>query len=226
MTKVCVAVSDVVRNAGICALLREALPNVEIVDAHCAKDVRATVAREDGAMVVIDLDFEQDGAFGVIADISTRRMGARVLAVDFSVSEERATRALRSGARGILCAGARREHYLEAFRCVLSDRRYIHEDAVQALVKRHLGESEVCALDALSNREYQTLCLLGRGVRLTDIAKQLELSIKTIAVYRSRVLEKLGLNTTGELVRFAIEHRVELGERIAGSASGDVAVAA
>lgn len=226
MTMVFVAVSDVVRNAGICALLREALPEIHIVCKNSVREVKAAVASEHGTMVVMDLDFEQERAFSTIADISSRRVGARVLAVDFTVSEERATRALRSGAKGILCAGARKEHYLEAFRCVLSDRRYIHEDAVQALVKRHVGESQEHSLEALSNREYQTLCLLGQGVRLTDIARHLQLSTKTIAMYRARVLEKLGLDTTGQLIRFAVEHRVELGLRSSDSSCGGTTVAA
>lgn len=226
MTTVFVAVSDVVRNAGICALLREALSDIDIVCTNSVREVKAAVAREQGAMVVMDLDFEQERAFSTIADISARRVGARVLAVDFTVSEERATRALRSGAKGILCAGAKKEHYLEAFRCVLSDRRYIHEDAVQALVKRHVGESEQHSLEALSNREYQTLCLLGQGVRLTDIARRLQLSTKTIAMYRTRVLAKLGLDTTGELIRFAVEHRVELGQHSPNSGGGGATVAA
>jgi DNA-binding NarL/FixJ family response regulator len=62
--------------------------------------------------------------------------------------------------------------------------------------------------EKLTNREYEILCMLGSGKRLKDIATELSLSPKTISAHRSHILEKLNLKTTGELIRYAIEHRI------------------
>ena len=62
--------------------------------------------------------------------------------------------------------------------------------------------------DSLSDREYQVLRLLGSGRTVSDIARALGLSVKTVSTYRTRVLDKLGMQTNAELMRYAIENKL------------------
>jgi DNA-binding NarL/FixJ family response regulator len=70
-----------------------------------------------------------------------------------------------------------------------------------------LNRKPRAALDEiLSDREYAVLCAIAQGKRLAKIAEELSLSAKTISTYRTRVLEKLGVSTNTELVRYALEN--------------------
>jgi DNA-binding NarL/FixJ family response regulator len=62
--------------------------------------------------------------------------------------------------------------------------------------------------ELLSDREYQTMCALASGKRLTTIAKELSLSLKTVGTYRRRVLHKMKMTSNAELVRYVVEHKL------------------
>ena len=66
------------------------------------------------------------------------------------------------------------------------------------------------AHEALSDREHEVLRLIGAGRTVGEIAAHLSLSPKTVSTYRTRILEKLGLRTSAELIRYALEHRLTL----------------
>jgi two-component system invasion response regulator UvrY len=83
-------------------------------------------------------------------------------------------------------------------------RRYLGREATELV--RWPSRSTVLPHEALSDREYQTLRLIGSGFTVSSIAKDLGLSVKTISTYRARVLAKLGMRTSAELMRYAIEN--------------------
>ena len=86
-------------------------------------------------------------------------------------------------------------------------RRYISRDTADLLVRRSVNW-DAAPHETLSDREYQVLRLLGSGKTISDIARDLGLSVKTVSTYRARVLDKLGMRTNAELMRYAIENRL------------------
>ena len=86
-------------------------------------------------------------------------------------------------------------------------RRYVGKDANEVLL-RWRGTTPTTPHDSLSDREYQVLRLLGSGRTVSDVARALGLSVKTVSTYRTRVLEKLGMRTNAELMRYAIENNL------------------
>jgi DNA-binding NarL/FixJ family response regulator len=97
---------------------------------------------------------------------------------------------------------------LAAVKRVSQGKKYISEPLSQALAAAISHPSTVEPLEGLSDRELQVLRMLASGKTPTAIAEELHLSIKTVSTYRTRVLEKLSLNTTGELIRYAIENKL------------------
>ena len=93
-------------------------------------------------------------------------------------------------------------------RRVAQGKKYISEPLSQALAAAIAHPSVVEPINGLSDRELQVLRMLAAGKTPTAVAEELHLSIKTVSTYRTRVLEKLSLNTTGELIRYAIEQRL------------------
>ena len=85
------------------------------------------------------------------------------------------------------------------------------EETGEALADYISLDSDQLPHEKLSDREYQTLCMLGSGKRLTDIARVLSLSVKTVSVYRTRLLEKMGLANNAELTYYVMSnHLVDL----------------
>jgi DNA-binding NarL/FixJ family response regulator len=91
---------------------------------------------------------------------------------------------------------------------VAAGRRYVGGPVAEALADRLQRNGEGAAHEQLSDREYEVLCLIAAGRSLKEIGAQLTLAESTVSTYRARVLEKLRLSTTAELVRYALEHKL------------------
>jgi len=99
------------------------------------------------------------------------------------------------------------EEFVNAIEQVRRGRRYISRDTADLLVRRSVNW-EAAPHETLSDREYQVLRLLGSGKTISDIGRDLGLSVKTVSTYRARVLDKLGMRSNAELMRYAIENRL------------------
>ena len=117
-------------------------------------------------------------------------------------------RTLRAGASGFLSKDAAPDELVTAIRRILRGGTYITAPTADRLVSAFQAKTPGPPHDALSDREFQILRLLGAGKPVTAIATELALSVPTVSTYRARVLKKLGLRTTAEAVRYAIEHRL------------------
>jgi DNA-binding NarL/FixJ family response regulator len=128
----------------------------------------------------------------------------------FSMHDENlyAMHAIKAGAAGYLHKNQPFEKYLEAIQTVLDGKKYLSPTMVQLIADRiHTGDNE-SPQDKLSFREFQTLKMLASGLTVSDIAEKLFLSVKTISMYRSRILQKLKLKNNSELIGFAIKNKL------------------
>lgn len=142
-----------------------------------------------------------------------RRKAPRVPVLMFSMYREDqfAVRALKAGASGYLSKTANTAQMIMAVQQVAAGRRYVSPKMAEALADYISLDSDQLPHEKLSDREYQTLCMLGSGKRLTDIARVLSLSVKTVSVYRTRLLEKMGLANNAELTYYVMSnHLVDL----------------
>jgi DNA-binding NarL/FixJ family response regulator len=127
------------------------------------------------------------------------------LVVSMHPAAQFARRALGAGAAGYLTKDSAPEEFVTAIEEARHGRRYVSRDAGDLLM-RWAAKSVTTPHEALSDREYQVLRMVGSGQTVSDIARHLGLSVKTVSTYRSRVLEKLGMRTNAELMRYAIEN--------------------
>jgi two-component system invasion response regulator UvrY len=115
---------------------------------------------------------------------------------------------LKSGAAGYLSKTSTAAHMIEAIMQVAAGRKYVSSAMAEALALYISVDGEQLPHEKLSDREYQTLCMLGTGKRLTDIANTLCLSVKTVSVYRTRLLEKMGLSNNAELTYYVMNNQL------------------
>lgn len=217
MLSVLVAVSDPVRCLGVEALVATAGIADACVFASSARILAEKMRRlDDYTAVVIDLDLNGVPAFDLIGRVRSLAPRLGVLALDMAEGADRTLRALRSGATGVIGAKATRDEMLDALRAVAAGDRFVQSSALTLLIDQISGQEPAPTHEDLSNREYQTLCLLARGLRLVDVARELSISVKTASTYRTRLLEKLRLCSNADLIHYALTNGVGLTTVAAG----------
>ncbi|MEC5385665.1 response regulator transcription factor [Uliginosibacterium sp. H3] len=129
-----------------------------------------------------------------------------VLILSMHPEEQYAVRALRAGAAGYLSKQGAPEQLVTAIRQVAAGKKYVSAAVAEELANAIGEDIERPPHEKLSDREYQTLCMISSGKTLTQIAEQLNLSVKTVSVYRARLLEKMKLRNNAELTHYGLKH--------------------
>jgi two-component system invasion response regulator UvrY len=131
-----------------------------------------------------------------------------VLILSTHDEEQYGTRLLRMGAAGYLTKKGAPQELVTALRRIVQGRRYISPTLAESLVMDTESAASTPRHTTLSDREFQVLCLLAAGKATTEIAKELSVSSTTVSTHRARILEKMRLKSTAELVQYAIWHRL------------------
>lgn len=159
-------------------------------------------------VVVMDLSMPGMGGLAAIRRIRARDPEARVLA--FSIHDEAvyAERALEAGASGYISKSCAPEILVEAVEAVAQGGRYVEQDIAERLAAQQTGQDPAALLQSLSAREFEVFCLLAQGRTAREAAWELRLSHKTAANYATQVKAKLGVNTTAEMARLALQQGI------------------
>ncbi|MBN8283100.1 response regulator transcription factor [Zoogloea sp.] len=129
-----------------------------------------------------------------------------VLILSMYPEEQYAIRALKAGASGYLTKQSAPDLLVTAIRQVASGKKYVSPSLAEELANAIGEDTERPAHEKLSDREYQTLCMIASGKTPTEIAEALNLSVKTVSVYRARLLEKMHLRNNAELTHYGLKH--------------------
>jgi two-component system invasion response regulator UvrY len=209
MIKILVIDDHPLVQAGLQQIFAE-IPDIEITGS--AKDgVEALAALSKASFDVAILDISMPGKHGieVLRDIVARHSQLPVLLYTRFPEEHYAVRTLRAGAAGYLHKGADPDQIVEAVRTLAGGGTYLTA-SVGALLKEAVNRKrEEASLEDLSDREYQIFQMIVTGKGSTQIANELNLSVKTVSTHRTRLLQKLSLSTTADLVRFALRQGID-----------------
>jgi len=129
-----------------------------------------------------------------------------VLILSMHPEEQYAIRALKAGASGYLTKQSAPELLVTAIRQVASGKKYLSPAVAQQLAEAISDNSDKSPHERITDREYQVLVMIAAGKTLTQIAEGLNLGVATVSTYRARLLEKMGLKSTAELIRYGLEH--------------------
>ncbi len=129
-----------------------------------------------------------------------------VLILSMHPEEQYAVRALKAGASGYLTKQSAPELLVTAIRQVASGKKYLSPAVAQQLAEAISDNTDKSPHERITDREYQVLVLISTGNTLTQIAEKLSLGVATVSTYRARLLEKMGLKSTAELIRYGLEH--------------------
>jgi two-component system invasion response regulator UvrY len=129
-----------------------------------------------------------------------------VLVLSMHPEEQYAIRALKAGASGYLTKQSAPEQLVTAIRQVASGKKYVSPSLAMELANAITDDDERPPHEKLSDREYQTLVMIASGKTLTQIGEELSLSVKTVSVYRARLLEKMRMKNNAELTHYGLKH--------------------
>jgi DNA-binding NarL/FixJ family response regulator len=191
---------------GMIALLGEHFQDVEFGEAADAR--QGFSAALDGAwdLVIADIGMPGRSGLDLIQEIRAAKPDLKVLVVSAHSERDYAVRALKLGAVGYVSKQSAADTLVSAVRRVSSGGRYVSPSLAEHLAGTLAGGAHEASHDALSNRELQVLRMIATGMTLKEIGADLALSEKTVATYRARISEKMGLPTNVDLTRYAMRH--------------------
>lgn len=155
-------------------------------------------------VILLDISLPGRSGLDLIGQIKKTQPSAAILILSIHSEEMYAIKALKAGAAGYLTKTSAPEELLSAINKVSKGERYISVSLANSLAENLISDSEMPLHQLLSSRELEVLRLLAEGKKVVQIASELSLSPKTISTYRERLLEKLKLHTTADLIRYAI----------------------
>ncbi len=192
--------------AGLKQILAD-IPDIEVAaEADCASQALRLARQELWDVVLMDISMPDRSGLEALELLRREHPGIKVLMLSMHRETQYAVRALKTGAAGYLNKQSAPAQLVDAIRTVAAGKKYISAEVAQELASQVSGEREGAPHEGLSNREYQTLCLLASGLTVSAIAGQLSLSAKTISMYRTRLLAKMQMTNNAELTHYAIKH--------------------
>ena len=157
-------------------------------------------------VVLMDVSMPDRNGIDALKLIKKEYPRLPVLILSMYPEEQYAIRALKAGAAGYLTKQSAPELLVTAIRQVASGKKYVSPSLAEELANAIGDDSERLPHEKLSDREYQTLCMIASGKTPTEIAEALNLSVKTVSVYRARLLEKMNLRNNAELTHYGLKH--------------------
>ena len=206
MIRVLIADDHTLVRDGLRRLLAETGDIKVVAEADTGDRVLERLAEQPVDVVVLDIAMPGKGFLEVLRELRERHPRAKAIILSAHAEEEYAVRALKAGATGYVTKERTPEELVAAIRRASRGVRYVSETLAQRLVAQLSGEVGAAPHEGLSDREYQVLQMLGAGKSVKEIAASLRLSPKTVSTYRERILQKLELKTTADLIRYAVSH--------------------
>jgi two-component system, NarL family, invasion response regulator UvrY len=191
---------------GIKEVLTDAFHPALIGEATTAEEGLSEIRQTDWDVTVLDLSLPGTSGLDLLKDLRRERPGMPILVLTMHPAEQFARRAMHAGAAGYLTKDSAPGELVKAINELMAGRRYWHTGSPEDVGPENQQEASRRAHDVLSDREYQVLRLIASGLTVSQIATRLSLSVKTISTYRARVLDKMKMNTTAELMHYAIQH--------------------
>jgi DNA-binding NarL/FixJ family response regulator len=206
--RVFIADDHAIVREGLKQILAEQRDIVVAGEAETGLDAVKLFRKSRCNVLLLDISLPDRNGIEVLKQIKSEQPELAVLMLSMHREDQYAIRSLKAGAAGYLTKQSAPKELVNAIRQVAGGQRYVSAQLAQALAAQ-LGENhEAPVHEALSDREYQTLTMIASGKTVSEIARELSLSVKTVSEYRSRLLAKMKLKTSAELTHYAIRNQL------------------
>jgi DNA-binding NarL/FixJ family response regulator len=191
---------------GLVALLSDEFHKVTFGEASDARQALEQLRRAEWDIALLDISLPGRDGLDLLKELKAEWPRLPVLVLSGHPEDQFAIRALKASAGGYMTKESAPEELAKAIRKVMAGGRYVSAALAEKLALRVRKDLALVPHETLSDREYDVMSRIGSGKKVTEIAEELSLSPKTISTYRARVLEKLGLTNSAEIIQYAIRN--------------------
>jgi DNA-binding NarL/FixJ family response regulator len=182
-------------------------PQVKVAgEAAGGQDALTRMREQKFDLVLLDISLEDRSGLDILKQVKAYWPELPVLILTMHREDEYALRALRAGASGYLTKKSAPTELVAAIQKVASGGKYVSESLAERLAFALEPGRGGAPHESLTDREYQVFSLIVAGNRITDIAEQLCVSVKTVSTHRARILQRMRMRTVTELIRYAVEN--------------------
>lgn len=204
--KVLIADDHAILRKGLIEILNESFTNLQFFEASTGLEAIQICRKEDLDLILLDISMPGRNGLDTLKQVRSDGNKAKILILSVQPEDQYALRVLKAGASGFLNKDSAPEELLNAVRIVLNGKKYISQTIAEKLAQALTSPMDKPLFEYLSDRELQVLQLIASGKTVSDIAKELSLTVNTISTYRARILEKLHLNNNAEITRYALDN--------------------
>jgi two-component system invasion response regulator UvrY len=208
MIRILLADDHAIVRGGLKEILVRHLENVECGEAENAEQAMAQVREHPWDLLILDITMPGRSGLAILADLKLLRPKLPVLVLSMLPEDQFGKRVLKAGARGYLKKESAPEELIHAVRKVLMGGRYVSPTLAEKFARDLQEDGERAPHEGLSPREFEVLVMFGAGKSVGQIAEELHLSGTTVSTHRARILEKMNMTTTAELIRYAVRNHL------------------
>lgn len=208
MIRIVVADDHTIVREGLKQLLAAAGDLQVVGEAQDGFEVMKRVRELDFDLLLLDMSMPGKSGIELIKQVKAEKPKLRILVLSMHEEHQYAVRAIRAGAAGYLTKESASRQLVEAIRKVASGGAFISSAVAEQLALGAMPDAQGAPHESLSDREFQVFRMLAEGKSISDIAQRLNLSVKTVSTHKANILHKMSLATSGDLIRYAIAHRL------------------
>jgi two-component system invasion response regulator UvrY len=208
MIRVLIADDHAILRRGLKEILVRELTGTFFGEAKDTQEVLARTQSDDWDLLILDISMPGRSGLDALRDVRARRPKLPILVLSMHPEDQYGKRVLRAGASGFMNKESAPEELIKAVQKVLAGGRYVSPRLAEKLASDLSDEVQRDVQEALSQREFEVLRMIALGKTTGQIAEELHLSVSTVSTYRARILEKMEMKTTAELMQYALRNRV------------------
>ena len=208
MIRVAICDDHQIVRAGFKQLLSD-ISDIEVVaEAANGKEALEIARGKACDVLLLDIGMPDHNGVDTLRTIKQGQPELPILILSGYPAQQYAVNLLKMGANGYLSKECEIEELIKAIRAVATGRRYVSAEVGEILAQGFDHDASAAIHTELSDREFQVFLRLAKGEAVSDIAVKLSLSVKTISTYRSRVMEKMGLQSNSDLTYYAMKNNL------------------
>lgn len=208
MIRVLLADDHAIVRAGLKEILADTGDIAVAGEATNGQEALALVRAHDYDLAVLDMSMPGRSGIELIKLIKAEKPKLRILVLSMHSEQQYAVRALRAGAAGYLTKESAADELVAAIRRIAAGGAYVTPETAERLALDAAPGADAAPHKRLSDREFQVFQMIVKGASVSEIARSLSLSVKTVSTHKTRIQEKMGLANQAELIRYALEHQL------------------
>ena len=208
MIKILIADDHLIVREGIKRIIDDSADMNVVAEASSGLEALELVWKNKYDLILLDISMPGKNGLQTLKEIKKHDKDLPVLMLSMHAEQQYAMRAIKAGASGYLTKDSASTQLVKAIRKINDGRKYISQEVAELLATDLFHEQDKDPHEYLSDREFEILKLIAKGQSQKDIGNDLSISHKTVSTYRTRILDKLNLLTTSDLIHYAIEYKL------------------